>query len=342
VKPWFHRDDAVIAAEHLPAVLVDVAARRGVHPDRLLAGTRLFEADLLRPGAAVSPAGLARMIENAVRLDLGRDLFFLLGHVCAPTALGPVGPLVASAADLDGALRALVRHRDLWAPHLFLARIRAPGGCWLLVEDAIGLGDAWPRLREAILVLVAARLGPLTGRRPQPRVVLPGPAPAAVEPWHEAFGGGVRFEAPVSALWFDAAALRAPVLTASRTRYRIGVRACAEARRQIGPRTGLLEAVHRDLFGRDRREADLVSTAARFGASPATFKRRLREHGLRFQQIADRAALHRVLLLLLVRGRDLDGIVDELGFSDPSNFRRAFKRWAGYRPRQLLGVLGPE
>ncbi|MEE4297984.1 MAG: AraC family transcriptional regulator ligand-binding domain-containing protein [Pseudomonadales bacterium] len=332
----FVASDPVLPATLLPATVLDAALGRGHEPQRLLAGTRLFPEDLLSSERALSTAQFVRMLANLERQDGGRDTFFRLGALAMPAAFGPLAPLFASARTANDALRALLVYRRLCLPFLHLRTIRCDDACWLLLDDAGGAAGVWRPVAETVGALLVELFRSLDGARPEATWVFTHREPAHVEQYHETFGLRIVFDAPVTAVRFPRAWLERPLPGRSEVRWRIARRACATARAGTDPGPGFVEAVRTHLLRCPRREAALVPCAERFAMSPATFKRRLREHGVRFQALADRVALERTLEMLLLRGLAPDDAIRMLGYSDPSNFRRAFKRWTGRRPLELV------
>lgn len=72
--------------------------------------------------------------------------------------------------------------------------------------------------------------------------------------------------------------------------------------------------------------------ARRLSMSPRTLRRHLEQRGTSYKLMLD--DLRRALALQLVEQADdpLDAIAARLGFSEPSTFYRAFKRWSGTTP----------
>ena len=100
-----------------------------------------------------------------------------------------------------------------------------------------------------------------------------------------------------------------------------------EATTSIPERVGrLLESV------RDGRLPGIDSVAAQLGVSPRTLRRQLSAEGLKFQGILDDIRHRRSLELLRRTDLGIDDIAYRLGYSDPSNFGRAFRKWEGLSP----------
>lgn len=68
--------------------------------------------------------------------------------------------------------------------------------------------------------------------------------------------------------------------------------------------------------------------------SAATFNRKLKAEDNSFQQIKDQVRFQRAKELLTEQ-QSLDAIAAQLGYSDASNFTKAFKNWAGQSPTQF-------
>lgn len=73
--------------------------------------------------------------------------------------------------------------------------------------------------------------------------------------------------------------------------------------------------------------------ASHFGMSPKTFQNRLKEAGTNYQDLLDRARYELAELYLPYPDITLAELADLIGYSDASNFCRAYKRWTGHVPR---------
>ena len=83
-------------------------------------------------------------------------------------------------------------------------------------------------------------------------------------------------------------------------------------------------------------DIDQEEIARALHQSPSTLQRRLREEGTSYQQLLD-TTRHELAIDYLREGQhSLADITFLLGFSDQSNFTRAFRRWTGRTPREYL------
>jgi AraC-like DNA-binding protein len=95
---------------------------------------------------------------------------------------------------------------------------------------------------------------------------------------------------------------------------------------------GLLTRVRRLLLARPGDFPDLLSAAQALHTSGRSLRRHLSELGTSYQQVLDEVRKRLALQYLTTTHLPLYEIAFLLGFSDPSNFRRAFKKWTGKSP----------
>jgi AraC-like DNA-binding protein len=73
--------------------------------------------------------------------------------------------------------------------------------------------------------------------------------------------------------------------------------------------------------------------ADKFGYSRATLYRKLKEEGVTFEHVVDQLRYRLALHYLNVRKLTVQEVAYLVGFSDPTAFSRAFRRWTGSAPR---------
>jgi AraC-like DNA-binding protein len=158
-------------------------------------------------------------------------------------------------------------------------------------------------------------------------------------PLHEMiFAAPVELGAAVDEMIFDAALLERAVPTANPN-------ALEFVERQL--RAQLAEQPRR--FSERAREAlreiltedpTLTGLARRMGLTPRTLQRQLQADGTSHQRLLDdtrrESALHK-----LAEGVAISEVAFLLGFSEPSAFHRAFKRWTGKTPQAWLASGSP-
>lgn len=174
----------------------------------------------------------------------------------------------------------------------------------------------------------------LIGRRiPLSRVDFACPPPDHRTDYRQFFGAPVRFDQANSRLCFDAEYLALPTIRTETHLRAFLARAPANILVRYRHDTGMAARVRATL--RQTTPADwptLDALATRWRIPTVTLRRRLRAEGQSFQVIKDdiRAVLARALLR--DSGRAVADIAADLGYTEPSAFHRAFRKWTGTSP----------
>lgn len=94
----------------------------------------------------------------------------------------------------------------------------------------------------------------------------------------------------------------------------------------------LLEEVREQLVRRLARDATLERVARDLRLSARTLQRKLGELGASFHELLEQVRKERAHAYLADTDAPVDDIAARLGYGDPANFRRAFRRWTGMPP----------
>ncbi|HBM49958.1 MAG TPA: AraC family transcriptional regulator, partial [Marinobacter sp.] len=90
----------------------------------------------------------------------------------------------------------------------------------------------------------------------------------------------------------------------------------------------------RGLIGRDfsRPMPDFDWIALELHTSPQTLRRRLKQENTSFQEIKDLLRRDMAIYYLSHQELPINDIAERVGFTEPSTFHRAFKKWTGVTP----------
>jgi AraC-like DNA-binding protein len=155
------------------------------------------------------------------------------------------------------------------------------------------------------------------------------------EPFERFFGGPVRFGAREDVLLLRSDVLKLPLVEST---PELGARFEAYAAALVGRMTSqpsLVERVRKEiaeglLIGSAREGA----VAQRLAMTARTMHRRLAEAGTSFRHIRDELLRERAEGLLRERRVPIAEVSYLLGYGEPSNFHRAFRRWTGVTPAE--------
>lgn len=88
--------------------------------------------------------------------------------------------------------------------------------------------------------------------------------------------------------------------------------------------------------GQEVRDIDLNTTASHFNMSIRTLNRKLSKEGTLFSRLFDQFRIEQSIHLLGLGKMSITQVAYEIGFNEPSAFTRAFKRWTGKTPQQMV------
>ncbi|PCE27472.1 hypothetical protein BWP39_02935 [Paraburkholderia acidicola] len=319
-----------------PRLLMQIVRERGCDVDGLLEGVGLKMAQLEYEDARVSVTQYAAIAHAAMQCCEDEGLGYELAMRTPPTAHGPLGLAMMSSETCGDALALALKYMALMQgratfdysqdesfaylrPNITALPIPLPlrrffsealmGGlvrsaAWLLGREKIDEGELWLNYAEPPYFAKYATQLPVVKHN----------APF------------LQFCTPVATL------LRKLPLADSATRAR-AIAQCEYEITLLGMDGGNFTARVRTLL---RAESGHYPTAdevaAQLHLSRRTFKRRLSELGTSFRLLLEDARRFDAITLLYKDHLSLERIAAELGYGDPANFTRAFKRWTGKTP----------
>ena len=250
-------------------------------------------------------------------------------------AFGVFGHMLLSSPDVYTAAQSLARFAALVSPTFAMDVTRAGATVQLTFRITGGRRAAPIQRYDFVATVFLTGSQWITGQRMVPQVLyVPFPAPADTRPWREAYGCPIVFGAPAFRADFNAADFDRPIPTSDPMLADICLRMTEQAAQDFGD--GFAGQVRQALTkvlskGDPRREqvAELLCVSER------TLQRRLSEEGTSFAELLDAVRREVAERLLAQAQLSVTEMAHELGFSDPSNFYRACKRWFGVSPGAL-------
>jgi AraC-like DNA-binding protein len=315
------------------AAIIEAAVAQGAPLDALLHAGGLKATPENAPMVRISSADFRRLLSAATTLT--RNPYFSLHaadyvHATDFHALGLA--LLASEDARDFCLRFARYFRFLagaTAPALTESGDEARLQFTTLMRPALAHHDT-------VGLFLLRTLRELSGGRVFPtRVELAqAPPPDGGQQHARAFGCEVRFDAPHSILYFSRASLSIPFHGASRelAEHNEGIVVRYLARLD---RNDIVTRVRDVLIqGLPTGAATKDAVAGKLAMSPRTLQVKLSRQGTSFQAIVDETRFALACGYLDSGSMSITEIAYLLGFSDTSNFSRAFRRWCGVSPRE--------
>lgn len=129
-----------------------------------------------------------------------------------------------------------------------------------------------------------------------------------------------------------------PLRAANPEVVKAALETCEQELQRLAP-DDWLEQVKQYLLRRIDDMPSLNELSAQFYMSPATFKRRLASYDTHYQALKNSLRLARACELWQHSDESMESIAEQLGFSDASNFTKAFKTWTGQTPKHYMSGL---
>jgi AraC-like DNA-binding protein len=159
-------------------------------------------------------------------------------------------------------------------------------------------------------------------------------APKDTSEHERIFRAPVQFERGDSELVFESALLRLPLVEADPTLCAMLDRHAEELLTKLPRRGGLIDDV-RALLRQSLNGGDpgLEAISQQLGLSPRTLQRKLKDERTSHQDLLDEMRRDLSVRYLQEPEMAICEVAYLLGFSEPSAFHRAFRRWMGTTPR---------
>ncbi len=313
--------------------LVAEMADQGIAAEALLQGTGLRPKQLDDPQARISQQQKVTLFRNTKRLTAVPDVGLRAGARQRLSDFGVYGYAVVSSKTFGDAVLLGIKHVRLAGPVLE-KRFRIDGDVAVFeAHDMLDLGDVLPLATEfwfaSILKLCACVLeAPMPSRR----LLLPYPRPGHAAAYERMFGCPVSFDAGVMEWHFDAAVLRAPCPNANPITAGICTQFCERMFDSLPDETDLSRSIRTACLNSRGEFPNADEMASRLGLSVRTLHRRLAEQGQQYQRIVDDVRRSLAIEFLENTSLSVEEIAGRVGFSEASNFRKAFRKWTGHAP----------
>jgi AraC-like DNA-binding protein len=324
---------SVILVRPLAALLQGNAAQL----QRFLEATDLTPQLLANDDVRVTPAQFCVAWSEAARQLGDPQLALRLAAATPAGAFGVVEYVCRSAPTLGDALRHWVRYLNLLDDAVEVALVEEHDrACVRVVTESEAPAPASHELCFALLLAHARRLATVPFRALSVDFVHP--AHGDVAAYRKALDAPVRFKAEYTQLVLPRSALALPLASADPTLLGILQRHADALKPADQGQPPLIEAVERALAATLKDDEATIETVGKeLGLTARSLQRRLRDEGTTFGDLRD-GVRQKLAARYLADGMSNAEISFLLGFSEPSAFFRAFKRWTGRTPEETRGA----
>lgn len=312
-------------------ILLDLAIEAGVDPDSLLVNTGLDE-QLTNIGARITDEHFRALVENAMQLTRNPSLGLHLGQRLNLSAHAVLGQAFMTCRDVGEVIELFARYYPMLAQDLKLEFTYEADD---VVVESTNLEPGLP-LHFGLECMTAGMCntlrGLLDGDHFPLRFEFPYAAPEHKAEYFRILGADVHFDCAAARWSFPRDMLSRKLPSSNPALRRLYEAECARLLADLEDSADIASQTLRLLRQLEGQYPKMPQIASMLNMSPRTYRRRLEDEGERFQSLLDRARAEHATRHLRDEQLPINSIAYQLGFSDPANFRRAYRRWTGKTP----------
>ena len=330
--------------QHQPSIpiaylqlLVEILGERGIGATDLLAEQPLDPALLNDSQARMSPLQWTRLVLRAQALTGDPGLGYEYGLRMRPTVHGVLGYAAMSSASLRQALEISSRYHRLRQAGFSLAFHEDASHAYLALTQRQPMPVARGFFVENILLGLAGATAVLLGRPladlPALEIWFDTPEPPHYTAWRNRLPQ-VRFDQHATLLRLPAEYLNLRPALADPLASQQAIALCEqELALAAGQEDDITARVRAALTPtEDGGYPRLADICAALAISSRTLKRRLQQQGTSYLLLLEAARQQEAQRLLAHSPLPVGDIATRLGYDNPANFTRAFRRWTGEAP----------
>ena len=330
---------------------VQALTARGFTQEQALVGTGLVLSDLDNLDLRVSYRQRIQQLGNMLAL-IGDNGFWLdYPNEVSISDYGLLGYAMMSSATLDKAVQIGVKYHRMAGSLFNLAFLRADQldeegarvlSCYsersqavLRLDKVLAEGEVGQYVAESLFVDLTPLISLLLGKSFQPlEVHFSYAKPEYASRYERAFGCPVYFNQPFSEFHFDAALLTHQLAEADSSTAQTCEESCRKVLNQLDIGVDIISNICHLLLSTPGEFPKLDAIANKLSIGTRTLRRRLKGLGTSYQKILDDVKKELAIEYLQTTTLSVQEISDLLGYSEVTNFRRAFVKWVQLSPYQ--------
>lgn len=314
-------------------LLADVVSRWGISVEQLFAGTGIAPRQVYEPIWYIEMDKAMQLIARALQLTGEPGLGFHLGMQMTVTCHGLIGFSAMVANNVRGALEVAQEFIALQST-VHQVRLEEQGNlAYLHFEQTES--SPYDSIIQVALLLGFAQMGKAVSG-----CALTGIAdvqfarPDYFDRFVHLIPGELRFGQKRTCMIFERAILDIPLIMADPMTARLAREQCKRQLHDLFRSTDIKSLVLELLYDEAQGFSSLAQVATSLHMSERSLQRKLMDEGINFRLLVDDLRCKKAISLLKNKSMTLEFIAEHLGYTDVTNFSRAFKRWTGVSPRR--------
>ena len=270
-----------------------------------------------------------QLMLHAVKLT-GNDLLgYELGRHIGEHSPGLMGYAVKCSPTLEQALDTLCRYFSLRNNLFEVNKFVREQECRLKVEQATEFAEAGMFLH---LMFISANISLLAGISGELLFAVKSVHFTYSRPqsWNRALFPGIRviFDAKFNGLVFHRHALHTPIASHDPVSLQ-NLTEYFDSKLSAMPSSDFIARVRKAIYRQGNMMATQNEIAAAMGLSPRTLRRKLQDSDITYKDILNKVRTDKAIGLLRDNKLRIYQVGELMGYTNLSNFRRAFKMWTG-------------
>ncbi len=323
--------------------LVQMMFANGYSVKEQLEGTGIDASDLADPAQRITYRQRIRQLEKMLALIDDRAYWLGKQRDVSISEYGLLGYAMMSSATLEQAVQIAAKYHKMAGAIFELTFLVEEGQAILRIEDLLPGGEVAQYVTEELFQGIVPLISLLIGADHKPSVVnLNYSRPILPIRYEDVFGCPVFFDKPWCEYRFDRDLLKLPLAEADSNTARICEESCRQLLDQMEIEEDIVSRVCHLLLSTPGDFPKLEVIAEHLSMGARTFRRRLKALGTSYQKILDDVRKQLAIEYLQTTNLSVQEVSDLLGYSEVTNFRRAFLKWAGLSPYQFRKHLSAE
>lgn len=320
----------------IPYHYVNAALRgpreHGLNIPSLLSNSSILEDVVHEPKSRVTAYQYSQLIKN-IWLEMN-DEYMGLGKV--PSPLGSFAMMCHAVIHCPTLETAFKRAYRFYGLFLYLPKFELiiDDDYATIILDESQMNDPDHFLVESLMVIWHRFGSWLIGRRINLiEANFSFPPPINHSEYRRMFYCDIKFDSPFTGMKFPVKFLKEKLVQNETTLRNFLKHSPADLLARPDEGNSLVAQI-RSIIGDDLSQElpNFEFVADALHTSPQTLRRRLKEEGLTYQELKDQMRRDTALYYLGRGDLSIQDVSEKLGFSEPSTFHRAFKKWTGITP----------
>ncbi|UPR56439.1 AraC family transcriptional regulator [Vibrio sp. ED004] len=322
------------------ALLLNTLAQRGVDIEALLAGAGLESLDWQNPNGKLTYADKLSIFSAANQSFPHDGLGLWLGEHASLSHFGVLGYALSTSQNVGEAIKSGFKYLRLNGPIFSVKLIVDAEHAVIQIENTLEVGELLPFCNEYFLSSILSLFQELTGDALAIKALsFPYAEPSYARLYDERFQCPVTFGHTTCELRFDASVLSQALATHDAATLKRYLTSCQSIVETLDSEHLLTNQIKTIFYQTAGSFPTIEQLAVEFGCSSRTLRRELVSHNSSYQALLTEVRIELAKELLLGTSMSIDDIGERLSYSDPANFRRAFKGWLSKTPAQFRDGL---